>query len=288
VNLLDFLEEHGEAEEVKDKVVKGPFPWPGGKNRSVEHILRHLPYDIGYIEPFGGSGVVLLNRRPSKLEVYNDRFSGVCDFYRCIRDSSLYEKLIDNLKLWPYAREEWEHARDTWVTTEDQVERAAKWWYMVVYSFAAQGRNFGRALQPNAFAGKHHSLLDFFWDVHERFKKVLIENRNAMLLLDEFDDPNNVFYLDPPYVNTDPSCYEMKFDLADHKKLLDKVFSMQSFVAVSGYNNELYKSYTWDEVVTWEKFIPIEGTKGTAGNCKPDGVYERGYETEHLYIKARS
>ena len=68
------------------QIIKAPFPYPGAKTRSLKQIIPLLPYRDSYIEPFGGTGAVLLARNPSPLEVLNDRYMGINAFYRCIRD----------------------------------------------------------------------------------------------------------------------------------------------------------------------------------------------------------
>jgi DNA adenine methylase len=95
------------------------------KKRSLDKLLPLLPYSKVYIEPFGGSGTVLLARRPCKIEVFNDRNSGVIDFYRCIKDADLLERLVDRLDLVRCSREEWLEAKGTWTVSKDPVERAA-------------------------------------------------------------------------------------------------------------------------------------------------------------------
>ena len=54
--------------------IKTPVSWLGNKT-SILHILYSLfPVSYGrYIEPFGGSGAVLLGKPvPDKFEIYND------------------------------------------------------------------------------------------------------------------------------------------------------------------------------------------------------------------------
>ena len=68
--------------------IKTPVSWMGNKT-SILHILYALfPLNYErYIEPFGGSGAVLLGKKkPDKFEVYNDFNHNLVNLFRCMRD----------------------------------------------------------------------------------------------------------------------------------------------------------------------------------------------------------
>ena len=63
--------------------LKAPFPWPGGKSKVAGLIWDRLGNVDHYIEPFFGSGAVLLLRpHPPKIETINDADSYVANFWR--------------------------------------------------------------------------------------------------------------------------------------------------------------------------------------------------------------
>jgi DNA adenine methylase len=68
-------------------MIRAPFPWFGGKALAAELIWQHFGTDIGnYIEPFFGSGAVLLNA-PSEMSfaaTVNDLDGFVTNFWRAI------------------------------------------------------------------------------------------------------------------------------------------------------------------------------------------------------------
>lgn len=266
--------------ETREKVIKGPFNWPGGKGRSLKSILPKLPILKRYVEPFGGSGVVLLNRRKSYCEVFNDRNSGVVDFYITVQ-SNLNE-LIQRLSTSCYSRENFLISRDTWVQTADRVERAARWYTMVCYSFGGLGRNFGRS---DGMAGKIQRALPSFGEIHQRLQSVLLENADALQLCRDYDSPETVIYLDPPYVDT-IGAYKFGYSHAQHRELIDWIKQSKAFVAVSGYPNPLYDEQTfWDEIISWESFVSITSGKNDETNNKQGIDPERGNATERLWIK---
>ena len=74
------------------------FPYYGGKNSHLRFLLPLLPPVVGhYVEPFGGSAALLLNRSPAPLETFNDLNHWVYNFWLVLRDHS--DELLDRLRL---------------------------------------------------------------------------------------------------------------------------------------------------------------------------------------------
>lgn len=288
--LLDSLLNLGNSRN-RD-VVRAPFMWPGSKSRSAQKVISLLPSNCStYVEPFGGSGAVLLARQAAGLEVYNDRYGGVVALYRCLHDPIKAQALTERLRLSIHAREEWLHCKDTWVTETDDVERAAKWYYMIMYSFTAQGRSFGRATKASGFGlpKVFADHLDRFAEVHERIKNVQIENQDWSDCMFDYDSPGTVFYCDPPYLDTDTSVYKLKFSRADHIRLLDQIMQTQGFVALSGYPNPLYDSYDWDSVHEWEILSTMDANAFNEGNNRSEQTSKGSRKViEKLWIKEAS
>ena len=69
---------------------KAPFPWFGGKSKAAPLVWALLGDTDHYVEPFFGSGAVLLGRphpcnRPYFSETVNDADGMVCNFWRSIQ-----------------------------------------------------------------------------------------------------------------------------------------------------------------------------------------------------------
>ncbi|MCK9518356.1 MAG: DNA adenine methylase, partial [Dehalococcoidia bacterium] len=71
-----------------DKNLKAPFPYFGGKGTVADRIWKRLGDVKQYIEPFFGSGAVLLKRPPTKLdkiyEIVNDKDGFIANVWRSI------------------------------------------------------------------------------------------------------------------------------------------------------------------------------------------------------------
>ncbi len=279
-----------ETHERKDNILRAPFPYPGGKSRSVLEILKHLPYKNTYVEPFGGSAAVLLARNASPLEIYNDRYGGVVAFYRCLADAEKYKKLYDKLVYTILSREEFVYAKANWDNQDvkDDVQRAAYWFYMMNYSFAGLGRNFGRCLKgKSALAGKVMGKIETFDRLHSRLAWVQFENLDWRHCIRDYDSKDTVFYCDPPYVDAHRGTYKHEMNIEDHRCFIDTIMHCKGFVAVSGYANPLYDNQKWDARYEWKSFVSISPVAYTEGNHKEDikDVDERTYATEVLWVK---
>jgi DNA adenine methylase len=63
------------------------FPYYGGKYYMVNEILSLMPMHNCYVEVFGGSGKVLLNKPVSKVEVFNDVDNNIYNLFKVLRDN---------------------------------------------------------------------------------------------------------------------------------------------------------------------------------------------------------
>ncbi len=262
--------------------LKAPFAWAGGKSRSIPELLKVLPRERMYVEPFGGSGAVLLSRAPVQTEVFNDRFSAIVDFYKCLKDPALLDQLIDRLQLALYSREEWQMCRDTWVRCTDPLERSARWYTMLEYSFSNMGRNIGRTgTSRSRIAGKLRNKLKLFPAIHERIQSVFLENCSWECMFRDYNHEEAVVYCDPPYLDTDQSMYSgSRWTLENQVSLLRTIFAHKGFVALSGYPNKTTDAMPWDDVIEWDVKVSVKGTHN-----KHDQSNRRLDAREVLYIK---
>jgi len=67
------------------KPLQAPFPWFGGKRRAADLVWQRFGDVVDYIEPFFGSGAVLLNRPTKpKVEIVNDADGFISNFWRSV------------------------------------------------------------------------------------------------------------------------------------------------------------------------------------------------------------
>lgn len=256
MSLMNLFNDLDDSNESRENYLKAPFSYPGSKWRSLEKILPLLPNRKCFVDVFGGSGVISLNRKPCQLHVYNDRHSGLVSFYRCVRDTKMMDELVRRLELTIHSREEFIWCRDTWQDVTDDVERAARWYYMLQVSFGRIGRNYGRTINnpPRLYI---HKALTLFGLIHEKAKTWQVENADWRHILKDYDGPDTVFYCDPPYLETDAGAYTFGFCEKDHIELAEAIQHLKGYCALSGYENHVYNRYTWTHKEQWEVDTPI-------------------------------
>jgi DNA adenine methylase len=263
----------------KVSTARAPFPWFGGKQKLADTILALFPTHNVYIEAFGGGGSVLLSKSRGSLDVYNDLDDGLVNFFRVLRDRP--GDLVPLLELTPYARSEWEHARETWDTVDDEVERARRWYAVVAGSFAGfttnnAGSQAGRGWGGGRLGRTHLSRaastanrVDNIWKFVDRLRTVQIECLGWRACLERYDDPDALFYLDPPYVPATRRSggYRHELTEADHVDLVARVLNLQGIAIVSGYDHPIYEPLvTAGGFVRHERTVWSTAARGTKGN----------------------
>lgn len=257
------------------------FPYYGGKNSHLTWLLPLLPYDIRFVEPFGGSAAVLLNRERSPVEVYNDINGDVVNFFRILRER--HEELRDLLYLTPYSKEAFHYSHEP---TDDPLERARRWFTHARQSYMGTTRTWATGLQIRSgysqMCNRWLGGIEKLEQVVTRFLNVHIENRSAEYVIKAYDDPETVMYLDPPYMHEARQTkegYEHEMSFKDHKSLLRLIKSCESKIAISGYHNKLYDL----ELKDWYLFEDEE--KSLAG---PRGSRQEILWTNYDYTEVRS
>lgn len=236
-------------------ILKIGFGYPGNKSEQLDFILPHLPQSDIRVDVFGGSGAILLNSPESPLEIFNDRCSGVTAFYRCVRDRERCDKLKERIDGMIYSKDEWHFCKHSWESlVNDEVERAARWFYTIHCSFASKMKEWGRFRTPNGLKmGKFEKFPIHMEKLHRRIQKWQIENDDFSTILKRYDSKNTVFYADPTYFDCTPGMYTHELSKQQHRSLLDLVHTRQGFCAISGYPNDLYDTeYDWDGRYEWK------------------------------------
>lgn len=240
-----------------------PFGWYGGKFSHLDWLLPLLPKCHHYCEPFAGSGAVLLNRKPSPIETYNDLDGEVVNFFRVLRDEG--DPLIKAIGLTPFSREEFaiacqlDPAQTSW-------ERARRFYVRArqVRTGLAQTASIGRWANCKDTSRAGMSGVVSRWlggvaqlsAIAERLIRVQIENRPAIDVIQLYDSPKTLFYCDPPYVHDtrgDSKAYRHEMTDEQHAELADALNAAKGMVAFSNYDcdliHRLYPPNRWRKIV---------------------------------------
>lgn len=226
------------------------FGWYGGKYSHLKWLLPLLPYTHHFCEPFGGSAVVLLNRKPSPVETYNDLDGEVVNFFRVLREQK--EDLIEKIGLTPFSHTEFQEAIVEPTEGLSDLERARRFYIRArqVRTGLAQTATPGRwahcrLTSRAAMAGAVSRWLgsvEALPEIAQRLLRVQIENRPAIEVIQRYDSEKTLFYCDPPYPHEsrgDSNAYAYEMTDEEHVDLAQLLHHVKGKVALSGYHCDL-------------------------------------------------
>ena len=206
--------------------------WVGGKKALRDEILARFPRNYKrYIEVFGGAGWVLFHKPPGNdFEVFNDFNGNLVNLYRCVREQP--EALRDELRYMLNSRLDFEYMKGMLHSQAvlPDVRRAAYYYALIRYSYAAGTSTFGS--QPHAM-WNNFPLIEC---AAGRLQKVVIENKDCVKLIRQYDRPESFFYCDPPYYNADQYYEAVSTDGFDHAGLADALLGIKGKFLLS-YND---------------------------------------------------
>ena len=243
-------------EEARERITA--FSWYGGKASHLGWLLPLLPKTRHFVDLFGGSAAVLLNREPSQIETYNDLDKNLVNFFRVLREQP--DELARLLSLTPYSREERKIClRSMREPPEDlSVEKARQFFVMAKQTPRGQAQmitdselNAWRFTRNNiqngmgVYNAQWQSGIDGLAAVAARLRNVQIENYPALDILRLYNDPGVLVYADPPYVHDTrrldkTSTYAHEMSVEDHIALAKALHNHKGLVALSGYPSPLY------------------------------------------------
>lgn len=233
------------------------FGWYGGKFSHLDWLLPLLPEAHHYCEPFAGSAAVLLNRAPSPVETYNDIDGEVVNFFNTLRHQR--DELLYQLAMTPFSREEFALACSPPEEDVNDLERAVRFFVRArqVRTGLAQTASIGRWANckntsragMSGVVSRWLGSVDGLSEIAVRLLQVQIENRPALDVIREYDSPETLFYIDPPYPHEsrkDSKAYGYEMTNEEHRSLSDALHEVTGRAAVSGYRCPLLDEFYGD------------------------------------------
>jgi len=200
-------------------------PYIGGKKQLSARIcamIDAIPHQC-YAEPFVGmGGVFLRRRRKPKVEVINDISEDVATLFRILQRH--YQAFIDEMKFSLAGRAAFDRLQRADPSTLTDIERAARFLYLQRLAFGGKvaGRNFGiSTTTPGRF--NITTLEPMLADVHERLAGVVIERLGWEKFINDYDRPETLFYLDPPYYDCEKDYGAGVFDKGDFDNMAKRL-----------------------------------------------------------------
>ena len=208
----------------------GPLSYIGGKHRLAKTIIEIFPKHKTYVEAFAGGAQVLFHKEPSAVEVLNDLDGELVNLFRVCQ--SHHEELIRYFRFALVSRKLFDLLKATDPATLTDVQRAARYFYILKNSFASLVRHpnyhWHVVQRPGFNLEKLPELLE---NTHKRLERVQIECLPYEEILKRFDRPDTLFYLDPPYFGR--KLYRYNFDEDDFRVLAERLRNVRGKFVLS-------------------------------------------------------
>lgn len=217
------------------------FKYPGGKTRVLDTLYSYFPEHHTYIEPFGGSYVVILNKKQCKVELVNDIDPGIEALAYCLLLCP--DELLKSIRYETHSQALFNFFKTHDFEKRTMLEKALRKLYLMYHSFSGLGSHFAYNLNTNRrllYRSKFtKKSLD---EIHKRLSNIHIFSEDFRKFLNRMSKVKKGFiYLDPPYINTlKKEGYSFVFTEKDHFDLFSilKKFDSCNIKWLMNYDKE--------------------------------------------------
>jgi DNA adenine methylase len=207
-----------------ETVTQPIIPWPGGKRRLASKLLPLFPNHETYVEAFAGGGALLFARdEPAKTEVLNDLNGDLVNLYRVVQHH--LDEFVRQFRWALSSRQLFRWAQLQVPSTLTDIQRAARFFYLQKLAFGSKvaGQTFG--VDPRGSARLNLLRLEEELSAaHLRLSRVVVEALPWQDCLRRYDRPGTLFFLDPPYWQTEG--YGTEFGRTEYDALAEAMRGM--------------------------------------------------------------
>lgn len=242
--------------------------WFGGKGRMANTILDYFPEHKTFVDLFGGGANILVQKKRSLVDVYNDIDGEVVNYLTVLREEpERFYKAVESL---PYSRQLYNEYRKSTVPL-NPFERAVRWFYInrsgMPGSHRGKTGGWKHGVQHNT-VGSYRSACKMIGPMANRLKNVMIEHLDFREVFAKYDHPETFFYIDPPYMGRERR-YAGNFSYQDHVELANMIKNMKGKALISYYPDELvFALYSGFNIIDFKS--KAYSTKVAFGQDKPE------------------
>jgi len=205
------------------------IPWIGGKRRLADRLIPQFPPHTCYVEVFAGGAALYFLRPPAEVEVINDINGELINLYRVVKCH--LEEFVRQFKFALSSRDVFKWLQDTAPATLTDIQRAARFFYLQQHAFGGKvnGQTWGTATTAPPI-----NLLRIEENLsaaHLRLSQAYIENLDWATCMERYDRPHTLFYLDPPYWQTEG--YGVEFGIEQYERMADLMRRIKGKAVVS-------------------------------------------------------
>ncbi len=177
-----------------------------------------------------GPAAIFFCRDPSEVEVINDINGELVNLYRVVQHH--LEEFVRQFKWALTSRQVYEWEQQKVPETMTDIQRAARFYYLQRLAFG--GRVDGQTFGTTTTSGPRLNLLRLEEDLsqaHLRLHSTTVENLPWDRVVEKYDRPHTLFYLDPPYWETEG--YGVEFGLEHYERMADLAASVEGSMLIS-------------------------------------------------------
>lgn len=232
---------------MKTSKIKPPFKTLNSKYHACEWIIEHLPEGhetMVYLEPFCGSASVLINKPLSSEEAISDLDQGIVKIMKTVRDEC--DDFVNSLQRIRLAQDTFDKALEC-KEFHDDLDEAVNEFILRKMSKNGQKEAFDKKNDQKSW----ETSIKVLPKIAQRIERVYIFDKPAATVLNAFNKPNTLAYIDPPALEEETEI--------QHAKLAEMLRNFKGKVLVSGHPssiyNRLYKSWRCEK----KKPVPKTG-----------------------------
>jgi DNA adenine methylase len=241
-------------------------------------LLPLFPSHSSFVDVFGGSGAVILNKPHSELETFNDADKHIFNLFSVLQDNRLRKQLVQKIEFTPGSNYDFFMKALNILKQPIRIPVEAAWAFLVaasqsicpVHPATLLPSEWGYSCKPHKIGSRTLGLPDAIERVARRFERVQITNWDWRRVLAKFDRPWTLFYLDPPYwpITKTKEYYAHQMSEADHKEMLATLQTIEGYAMISGYASSLYGGM----LLHWRKVIVPSKASAVVTGPKPDRI----------------
>lgn len=257
---------------------KTVLKWHGGKAYLANWILSKFPdreFYITYAEPYFGGGSVLFAHNPEgKSEIVNDINDDLMVFWRVLQNDLDFHNFQRYIEATPFSQKEFLR-EDRW--PQDIVWRAVDFFVRNRQSRQGLMKDFATMSKTRVRRGMNEqvsswlSAVEGLPEFHNRIKRVVIFNEDAIRFIKRIDNKKTLFYLDPPYLpdtRTHKNSYKHEMTVDQHIELLSTLSKIKGKFLLSGNPSDLYNNFASKN--NWNLETTIIDNKSSSDKSKKD------------------
>jgi DNA adenine methylase len=230
--------------------MRPPFPRQGNKYALRNSIIPNFPEHKIYVEPFVGSAAIFFNKEKADINVLNDLDKELINRLKLLKkapiDKSLYKNDLNTI----------EKIKNFYDNHSNSITD------LILYNKIITSNGFNN--QPALKSSKiykdvnPYSIVPKIEEYQNKLENVKLLSRDYEKIIKQYDSPDTLFFLDPPYENSKITlgyAEDKNFDFEKFAKIVKNIKG-KFFLTIndSKYIRELFKEFKQNNIsvyTTW-------------------------------------